>query len=331
MTGTIVVAIPNKCYISPDPKREFPFEFYFHVTYGGVPKESRILSNPSCDKTVETVTYPQITVGGFEKLLSEDKITPFLNDLKRTGDDDWLIKKHAANSNILFQYIGTELAPEFFRAAAEKFISTAEDNKLVTLTVSIRNFQNIDNTDYIICTKVDYTPWAKSLTAVQTIVPFHAVLDICYECIGDNIDKRLYQNGAKLDSARSPYTATIDSPALFTLEAFNQHGMSDEAQLNIDIAPPQIFSFTADKYTFSEGESIKLTWEMESVSDISIDGLNPQTDSIVKNSANVSPVPSKWERTKRYTLRANGYKEKSLTQFRRKYYFTRPTGAAAEL
>lgn len=114
MTGTIVVAIPNKCYISPDPKREFPFEFYFHVTYGGVPKESRILSNPSCDKTVETVTYPQITVGGFEKLLSEDKITPFLNDLKRTGDDDWLIKKHAANSNILFQYIGTELAPEFF-------------------------------------------------------------------------------------------------------------------------------------------------------------------------------------------------------------------------
>lgn len=311
MAGTIVVGIPDRCYISPDPVREFPFEFYFHITYGAVPKESRMIFSGLRGETDKATVYPQITVCGFEQLLSADKIDGFISGLKKTGNDDWIIKKNPRNSNILFQYTGDSLPADFsFRAATEKFISTAAENNLVTLTVSVRNFESMEDTDYIIYTKVDYTPWAKSLKAAQTAVPFDTQLDIDYECMGDDIDKRLYQNGLKLDSARSPYTAHINKPSLFRLEVFNQRGMSDEAQLSIDILPPVIQSFLADKYTFSAGEAIRLTWQTESVSDLAIEGLNPQTDTIAGNSAKVFPVPSMGERTKQYTLRVSGYKEK---------------------
>lgn len=311
MAGTITVGIPDKCYISPDPKREFPFEFYFHVTYGIVPKENRIQLNLLANEAKEAVVYPQITIGGFEQLLAEEKIDGFIHDLKKTGDDDWIIKKQSMSSNILLQYTGDSLAPDFsFRAATEKFISTAEKNNLITLIVSVRNFENIEDVDYIIHTKVDYTPWAKSLTAEQRAVPFDTQMEIFYECMGDDIDKKLYQNGQKLDSARSPYAARIDRPSLFKLEVFNQRGMTDELQLDIDILPPKIHSFTADKYFFSEGEYIKLLWQTESISDLVLEGYNPQTDSILGNTAQVFPKPATGEKTKRYTLRVSGYKDK---------------------
>ena len=104
MQANICVKIPERCFISPNPEKDFPFAFSFTVTYGYIPNTDRIcpvLREPQ-DRAVK---YPQITISGFDKLLSESqKIETFIDNLKKSGDSGWNIKKAPAGSDIIIRY-----------------------------------------------------------------------------------------------------------------------------------------------------------------------------------------------------------------------------------
>lgn len=310
MQADICVKIPERCFISPNPEKDFPFAFSFTVTYGYIPNADRIcpvLREPQ-DRAVK---YPQITISGFDKLLSESqKIETFINNLKKSGDSDWIIKKASAGSDIIIRYTGLELSSDFyFYASTESFISDTKENEIVTLTVTVENFDNLEDNQYIISTKVDYVPWAKSVTFSQSPVALGAQVEVGYEYLGDKTDKKLMQNGIKVDTARSPYTATIGRPALFTLMAFNDCGMIDTKDEFLDVLPPEILSFTADRHYFSEGEAVTLQWSLSSVSNFAIDNIDKEKDKVEKTYAVVYPAASGSGQKAVYTLRANGYKE----------------------
>lgn len=316
ISAGIAVSIPEKCYISSDPKRTAPFEFYFHIAYGVIPEENR---PPGEDSGQDETGRAQVTVKGFEKLLSEDKIEDFISSLKIVGGDDWVIQKSVFSSDIIFRYEGDILPDDFFlRASVETFICDAVTNDPVMLTVRVKNFPGTEDVEYAICTKVDYTPWARSLSASQAVVDLDGQVEISYECLGDHIDKRLYQGVEKVNTARSPYTAVIDKPTLFTLEVFNEAGMEDRTQIWVDVSPPRITSFASDRNYFSSGEEQMLTWSVASVSNIAVDGLT-EGDTMGENYALVHPKASYGEKTVRYMLRAYGYKDK------------RPGGVSAEV
>ncbi len=310
MEPCIVVKIPEKCYISPDPKRTFPFPFSFVVTYGYIPSRDFIRPGPLNDNEAEAIKSPQITISGFEKLLSADRIDDFVDNLKKTGSDDWTIKK-SASSDIVMKFTGDDLDPDFyFCASTEKFISDTKKNDIATLKIAVSQFSGIEDQAYTISTKADYTPWAKSLTFAASPVPLGSRVDVFYECEGDAIDKRLSQDGVIADTARSPYTAEIDRPSLFTLEVFNQSGMNDRIQALIDVEPPQIISFAADRYYFAQGEAVNLKWTLRSVSSFQIDNLNKDKDVVSGSSAVVYPQTDPGEKAAVYTMRANGFIDK---------------------
>lgn len=306
MEPNIIIKIPKTCYISPDPTRVFPFPFSFIATYGYLPKKELLPSGSSNEETNKAIKYPEITISGFQKLLSVDKIDDFIRNLT-ISDDDWIIMKSGSSNDLMIKYGGLDLDPDFyFSASTDKFIADTTDNKMVTFTVTVKNFPNIADNSYVISTKVDYIPWAKSLTFSESTVELNSRVEVHYVCIGDNIDKRLSQNGGIVDTARSPYIATIDKPALFTLEVFNYQGGNDKKQGIVDVYPPKIKSFTADKSYFSEGDTVKLTWELSSVSNFNLDNLGSE-DVVRDNSAAVHPKTKPGEKTVTYTLRANGF------------------------
>lgn len=310
MQPNIIVTIPDKCYISPDPKREFPFPFFFQATCGYLPPGTRL---PCKDESVEAVKYPQITISGFERLLGLSKIENFIDNMTKTGSD-WMIKKAAAGSDIILKYTGDELEPDFcFRASAERFISDAQSNAAVTLTVTVKNFPGMEDHSYIVSSKLDYIPWAKAITfdVPNPIVPLNSGIEVNYDYDGDNVDKKLYQNGVLTDTARSPYTAVIDRPSLFQLDVFNTSGMVDSTQAFVDVKPPQIHSFKADAGYFSEGGAVGLTWETESVSGCLLEPLDKEKDEVRQGGAVVYPHTAGGADAAVYTLRANGYKDRN--------------------
>lgn len=314
MQPNICVKIPERCFISPDPGRDFPFAFSFAITYGYVPDSciENIESNgtlPGRDG-LGAVKYPQVTISGFDKLLSEpQKIDAFVNNLKKTGDSDWIIHKASSGTDIVIRYTGLELSPDFyFSASTESLVADTKENDVVTMLVKVENFDHIENNCYGISTKVDYVPWAKSVTFGKSPVTLGTSVEVGYEYLGDKTDKKLMQNGVAVDTARSPYTAFIDRPALFSLMAFNDCGMIDSKEEFLDVLPPEILSFTADKSYFSDGDAVTLRWELTSVSNITIDNMDEKTDQAGEGKAVVYPAASGSGGFAEYVLRANGYK-----------------------
>ncbi len=295
----ICVKIPDKCYISPNPKKTAYCPFSFDVTYGSI-------TNSKVSFLNSKIKYPQITISGFNKLISDSvKMEDFVNNLKKTGDDDWIILKDKSTDNIIIRYTGDELSPDFFfRASTERFTADTKENELVVLNVKIEGFDDVSDNAYAISIKVDYMPWAKSISG-NTPVDLNSYTYISYEYMGDNVDIRLCQNGETVETARSPYNALINKPSLFTLDVFNNIGVMDRTQKNIDVNPPYIEYFKADKYFFSKGDAINLSWNILSSSGFKLEGINKDTDTIKDNSAIV--YPSFVYPTVSYTLRANGY------------------------
>ncbi len=307
MSANVRVKIPERCFISPNPEKEFPSAFSFVITYGQIPeKECRRLGAGKA----QAVKYPQITVSGMDKLLLDpEEIESFMRNLKKSGDDDWVTGKTPSGSDIFFRYTGTGLSPDFyFSASTETMISDTKENETVTMTVTVENFDGIEDNQYEICTKVDYAPWAKSVAFNSSPVEIGSWVEVSYDYMGDHVDKRLMHNGIAADTARSPYTALIDRPAVFSLEVFNQWGIRDTKQAFLDVLAPEILSFTADKSCFFKGEAVTLHWELHSVSNFSIDPIDKETGQGKEGSAIVYPVAFEGSRTAVYTLRANGYK-----------------------
>jgi hypothetical protein len=301
----ILVKIPDKCYISPAPGRSFPFAFSFVLTYGVIPPD-QVEKIPAASGPLEAVKGPTITLSGFERLLSPDKLDGFLKDLKKDGDKDWTIAQSLANG-IVFTYAGDRPDPNFyFSASTEKFISDTRENGIVVLRVAVRGFDVPPDSDYVVSTRVDYTPWAKSLSFSQSPVPLGSKVEVYYDYMGDNVDKQLLQDGELVETARSPYTATIEKPSRFTLEVFNQSGILDRAQAEIETDPPKIDSFKADRDYFAEGEAVTLTWELHSVSTFTIDLLKDE-EIIEGDKVEVHPQTPPGSISTAYTLRANGF------------------------
>jgi hypothetical protein len=307
MEPCILVKIPDKCFLSPDPKRTYSNVFYFSVTYGYLPSKS-LFPVAEAEKSVQkAIKYPQITISGFEKLLSSDRMEAFIDNLKRTGSEEWVMKKSSGN-DIILRYTGEDLETDFyFSAETDQFVPDIKENDTVTLQIKVEYFPEIPDHSYIISTKVDYTPWAKSLRFSKDRVPLGSQTEVYYEIMGDNIDKRLTQDGIIVDTARSPYTATINQPSVFTLEVFNQSGMNDRLQAAIDVNPPKIVEFHADRKYFSPGTSAVLTWSLQSVSSFQLENLDPEKDVIKDNSAVVYPKVNPGARAAVYTLRAYGF------------------------
>lgn len=295
----ICVTIPDKCYISPNPKKTAYCPFSFDVTYGSITNSKAMRLNSS-------IKYPQITISGFNKLISDSvKIEDFVKNLKKTGDDDWIILKNRSTDDIIIRYTGYELSPDFFfRASTEKFAADIKENTLVVMTVKIEGFDDISDNTYVISIKVDYMPWAKSVSG-NTPVELNSYTEVSYEYMGDNVDIRLCQNGATVETERSPYTALINKPSLFTLDVFNSIGIMDKTQNNIDVLPPGITGFKADKDFFSKGDAVNLSWNIFSSSGYELEGINEDTDIIKADGATV--YPSSVYSDVSYTLRAYGY------------------------
>lgn len=312
MQANILVAIPNKCYISADYERDFPCEFYLKIAYGNIPKENITITTESAESAV---SYPQITISGFEKLLADDtQFEKFVKELKQSGDLDWTIKKATKSNSIIICYTGVSLKENFFfSASTNSFVLDTKENQTVVLTVTVENFPDIENNKYSISTKVDYAPFAKSLSFNKSPVELKSNVEVSYEYLGDNVDKILMQNGSKVDTPRSPFTAYIDKPTNFTLWVFNKSGIDDIKQKFLEVFQPQITSFTADKDYFSKGDAVNLKWSGNSVSNYILDNVNEKTDTLNETDAIVYPVAEKGSYNVEYRLVANGYKGKNPT------------------
>ncbi len=308
MPANVLVKIPERCFISPDPEKEFPFAFSFIIRYGQIPEKDCGCIHAG---EKEAVKYPQVTIKGFDKLLSRpEEIETFIKNLKKSGDTDWMVGKIPSGNDIFFRYTGIEPEPDFyFEASAEKMVSDAKENDVVTMTVRVENFDGIEDNQYEISTKVDYVPWAKSVVFSDSPVELGSRVEVSYEYMGDHVDKRLMQNGVVVDTARSPYTALVDGPAVFSLEVFNDRGVRDVKQGSLDVLPPEILLFTADRSSFFKGEAVTLYWELRSVSNFSIDPIDKETDWGKQGSAVVYPEALQGSRMAVYTLRANGYRD----------------------
>lgn len=312
----IVVKIPDRCYLSPDPGREFPFPFSFQVTYGVLAENVKVTSgifgeNTGPEKTDEetqadALEGPQIVVSGMEQLMPEDKIGSFLSNLTKEGER-WSIRKSASGSDVIMEYAGETPEPDFcFTASTEKFLCEAKEKGAVILKVQVRNFPEIQDYSYNLTTVVAYAPWAKRIAFSPGAVKIPAQAEVYYEYDGDYTDKRLWQDDEQVMTARSPYTALIERPCLFGLEVFNDRGISDTLQASIEVLPPRILEFSSESLFFSEGQAVRLKWKAESVSGISLDGFIEGTDEKTEDGAIVHPS-SRAGKTVSYTLRAAGY------------------------
>lgn len=303
MVSTIKVKIPGKCFVSPNPAGQYPFPFFFQVTFGQIAAEA-LLPNALTNNT-EGAAKLTITISGFEKLLSPDKIKGFVENLSLTPEDDWNIKKSAKNNDIVMTYLGEELNPNFhFRAEAAKFVSDAKKNETVVLTVRVSQYNNMGPRSYTISTKVDYTPWAKSITFSKSPVRIGEAVDVNYTFDGDNVDKVLLQNGYTVNTNSSPYRAIIDRPSQFKLEVFNHSGIRHECDKQIDVEPPKIKFFRSDRSYFTQDESVTLTWDLCSISSFQIKNV---ADHIEDNHVTVRPKLKPGDKTVTYELTANGY------------------------
>jgi len=307
MEPGVILKIPEICYISLDPSRDFPFPFSFTATHGYLPQKD-ILPFSASGAGIDTAGgYPQITISGFDKLLSADKISAFINSLV-ISDTDWTIKKSGSSSDIVIRYGELELEPDFgFYAHTDKFIADTTNNKLVTLTVSVKNFPDIKDNSYIIGINVRFAPWAKSISFSQSPAALNSTVEVYYEYDGDDVDKILFQEAKNTGSARSPYIAEIGKPSLFSLRAFNTvGGAKDELERHLDVLPPEIKSFEPEKYYFSEGEPVNLSWNIFSYSSFDLAGIGPK-DKIHDTGAAVYPETAPGNKTVTYRLTAGGY------------------------
>lgn len=312
MQADINVKIPEKCFISADPSRDYPCEFSFTLTYGYIPDVH--FTRMEKIKTKES-NFSQITISGFEQLIPDkDKLDEFKENLEKSGDDDWIVVKNKDKSDIIIRYTGDKLSENFyFRASTDNFIAGIKDNKIVNLIVAVTNFDDIEDNQYIISTKVDYVPWAKSIGFSEETVMLNSKVKVSYDYDGDNVDKLLMQNGQKVNTSASPYNALISEPSLFTLQVFNQCGMMDITQNFIAVYPPEIKSFTSDRDYFSPGDKITLEWEVTSASNVTIDNIDNDKGFADKDSVDVYPQCLQGTDTVTYTLRANGYEDKHPT------------------
>lgn len=318
MQADILVAIPNKCYISSNPKNEFQCEFFLEVTYGNIPQKDITIikkNRKTIKKTEKAILYPQITISGFEELISDTtQFEKFVKNLNQSGDLDWTIKKAVKSNSIIICYTGVSLKENFyFRASADKCVLDTKENQTVVLTVKVENFDGIEDNKYSISTKVDYAPFAKSLSFSASPVELNSNVEVNYEYLGDNVDKILTQNGSEVNTIRSPFTTDINMPTVFTLWVFNKSGINDTIQKSLDVLPPQITLFTADKYYFSKGEAVNLMWSGISVSNYILDIIDKKTDIVNETDAIVYPVVKPGSYNVEYTLRGNGYKNGNPT------------------
>lgn len=305
MTPCILLKIPEICYISANPQKEMPCTFYFMAAYGFLP-ENQVKPLSEEEDDVRAVTGPTITIQNFGKLLNVDQTDDFLANLKKTGDKDWVIERNREN-DIVITYVGDTPKQDFvFAASTERFISDAKENDWVTLIVKVRNF-DIPDHSYIVKTKVSYAPWAKSVAFSKSPVAVGDQTDVFYSYMGDNVDIRLRQGEKIQPTARSPYTAAITRPEWFTLEVFNQAGITDKTQAEIMVLPPEIKKFYADKAFFFQGDVVTLSWQVYSASTVRIDFLDEDAETIVTSPVVVHPKTKPGERTVTYTLWANGY------------------------
>lgn len=307
MSPCILLKIPEICYISANPKKVMPCTFYFVVTYGFLPENQAKLL-PKEEGNVRAVTGSTITIRNFDRLLHVDRLDDFLANLKKTGDKDWVIEKSWEN-DIVITYAGDAPKQEFvFAASTEQFISDAKENDWVTLMVTVRDF-DIPDHSYIVKTKVSYAPWAESISFSKSPVAIGGQTDVFYSYMGDNVDIQLIQGDKIQSAAKSPYTATITKPELFTLKVFNQAGIPDSTQAEIMVFPPEIIKFHADKTIFFQGDAVTLSWQVYSASTIRIDFLDEGAEEIVTSPVVVHPRAKAGEKTVPYTLWANGYDE----------------------
>lgn len=312
----VIVTIPDRCYLSPDAGREFPFPFYFRVTYGILPQDSERLSADAVSCTEEekipgradAVQGPEIRVSGFEQLLPEEKISGFIANLTKEGDR-WSMRKAPEGSDIIMEYAGEKPELDFcFSAVTENFICEAKERGPVVLKVQVKNFPETDDYSYNLSTSAVYAPWAKKISFSPETVSIPAYAEISYEFDGDFVEKRLWQDQTPIETARSPYRTLIQKPSQFTLEVFNDRGIRDICQAQIDVRPPRILEFRPDREFFAKGEAVRLNWELESVCSVSLDGFTEGKDVMEENKAVVYPAAQSEEKEVCYILHADGYK-----------------------
>lgn len=312
MQANINVKIPDECFISADPSTDYPCEFSFTLTYGYIPDRN---FNRVMKSTTEAVKYPQITISEFNKLIPDSgKLKDFKDNLKESGDSDWTVVKNNNNSDIIIRYTGDKLTEDFyFMASTDSLVAGIRENGTVNLTVTVTNFDGIEDNQYTVSTKVYYAPWAKSIEFSTEKAMLNSEVKVSYDYDGDNVDKLLMQNGQEVTTSESPYTALISEPSLFTLLVFSQWKMMHMMQKFIDVYPPEIKSFTSNKNYFSPGDKITLEWEVTSSFNVTIDNINDDTDVAGQGSLDVYPQRLQGTDTVTYTLRANGYADKHPT------------------
>lgn len=309
----IIVAIPDRCYLSPDPRREFYYPFYFQVTYGVVPENLKLpdtkeeIGTKATAEEARAIEGPQIRVSGLEQLLPEEKIGNFIENLTKEGQY-WDIRKAPSGSEVIMEYAGETPVSDFcFTASTERFLCEAQEKGTVVLKAQVKNFPGIEDYTQILKTTVAYIPWAKSLIFQPKIAAISEKVEVSYEYDGDFTEKRLKQDGIWVQTARSPYTTLIQRPSLFELEVFNDRGLTDMIQEQIDVLPPRILKFFSESRFFTEGQAVRLTWEVESASDVSLDGFVEGRDERTSTGAVVYPIAEGGEAVC-YTLRVSGYK-----------------------
>lgn len=324
-TGSLVIKINEKCYISPQVGKGYPFNLSIEIYYGTLCAESSV-SYETAAQTEESESgagYSAIRIAGLEKLtggkmqefaagLSVNKECKDIFEVKAAksveGKDELLIKGPVSED---------ELPDDFcLTLTAHSFICMTREPGDVILKAAVKNFPCVDDCVISAKTTVQYVVYAESVAFTQnekkvTAVDFGTQVNVEYSYLGEDADKELTCNGAFVSSGNSPYVAAVKQPSLFKLTVFDRSsGIRHSKDALVGLLPPEIMLFKADKEYFCKDERITLTWDTKSAASVRIIGLCTETDVFDESKREAAVYPGQYSASECvYILTAIGYDE----------------------